>query len=78
MILLLFSHIRVAMCRFSLKIHQVDRRGAAETLLTSVVGAFTCLGAFAVVMVDINYIAGCCSLLEDNCEVGQRTGIVVF
>eukprot|EP00904_Undaria_pinnatifida_P007066 jgi/Undpi1/348/HiC_scaffold_1.g00344.m1 len=49
----------------------VDRRGAAETLLTSVVGAFTCLGAFAVVMVDINYIAGCCSLLEDNCEVSN-------
>ncbi|CAN0425852.1 unnamed protein product, partial [Pylaiella littoralis] len=47
---------------------QVDQGGAAATLLTSVVSAFTCLGSFAVVTVDINYIAGCCSLLEDNCE----------
>ncbi|CAM9754288.1 unnamed protein product, partial [Ectocarpus sp. 13 AM-2016] len=50
---------------------QVDRGGATATLLTSVVSALTCLGSFAVVMVDINYIAGCCSLLEDNCEVLQ-------
>ncbi|CAN0583585.1 unnamed protein product, partial [Ectocarpus sp. 12 AP-2014] len=41
---------------------QVDRGGATATLLTSVVSALTCLGSFAVVMVDINYIAGCCSL----------------
>lgn len=50
-------------------ISQVDRAGAAATLLTSVASALTCLGSFAVVMLDINYIAGCCSLLEDNCEV---------
>ncbi|CAM9341101.1 unnamed protein product, partial [Ectocarpus sp. 4 AP-2014] len=50
---------------------QVDRGGATATLLTSVVSALTCLGSFAVVMVDINYIAGCCSLLEDNCEVSN-------
>lgn len=42
------------------------------TLLTSIVCAFTSLGAFLVVMVDISYIAGCCSLMEDNCEVTQR------
>lgn len=47
----------------------MDRGGATATLLTSVVSALTCLGSFAVVMVDINYISGCCSLLEDNCEV---------
>lgn len=50
---------------------QVDRAGAAAMLLTSVASALTCLGSFAVVMLDINYIAGCCSLLEDNCEVGE-------
>eukprot|EP00903_Cladosiphon_okamuranus_P016250 g14988.t1 len=49
----------------------VDRAGAAATLLTSVASALTCLGSFAVVMLDINYIAGCCSLLEDNCEVSN-------
>lgn len=43
--------------------------GAAVTLLTSVVSAFTCFGALVIVMVDINYISLCCSLLEDNCEV---------
>ncbi|CAN0347722.1 unnamed protein product [Ascophyllum nodosum] len=50
---------------------ELDRIGSASTLLTSVVCALTCLGAFAVVMVDINYIGGCCSLLEDNCEVSN-------
>lgn len=52
-----------------LHLHQVDRGGAAATLLTSVASAVTCIGSFAVVMLDINYIAGCCALLEDNCEV---------
>lgn len=48
---------------------QVDRGGAIATLLTSIVSSLTCLGSFVVVMIDINYIGSCCSLLEDNCEV---------
>lgn len=48
----------------------MDRTYAASTLLGTIMCAIMCMCAFAVVMVDINYIGGCCSLLEDNCEVG--------
>lgn len=50
---------------------QVTRKGATVIFLTSVVCVLTSLGAFIVVMLDINYIAGCCFLMEDNCEVSH-------
>ncbi|CAM9698378.1 unnamed protein product [Scytosiphon promiscuus] len=50
---------------------QVDQGGATAMLLTSVVSSLTCLASFVVVMLDISYIAGCCSLLQDNCEVSN-------